>query len=142
MLADGSAVFAQAIGAELDLTDKGLGVRSRRWVGRWGCERQRQPQPQPQRQRQRQTWSDDGLPASCLPGCAALHCGVPCRAVCRARLIDITNAQLSPLPHCARAARCRRYAMLVDDGTVKLCNLEEGGAFTVSGADDILTALS
>jgi peroxiredoxin len=32
--------------------------------------------------------------------------------------------------------------MLVDDGTVKMCNLEEGGAFTVSGADDILTALS
>jgi peroxiredoxin len=30
MLADGSAVFAQAIGAELDLSDKGLGVRSRR----------------------------------------------------------------------------------------------------------------
>lgn len=30
MLADGSAVFAKAIGAELDLTDKGLGVRSRR----------------------------------------------------------------------------------------------------------------
>ena len=30
MLADGSAVFAQAIGAALDLTDKGLGVRSRR----------------------------------------------------------------------------------------------------------------
>lgn len=32
--------------------------------------------------------------------------------------------------------------MLVDDGTVKMCNFEEGGAFTVSGADDILTALS
>ncbi|KAI7835532.1 hypothetical protein COHA_010578 [Chlorella ohadii] len=64
MLADGSAVFAKAIGAELDLTDKGLGVRS------------------------------------------------------------------------------RRYAMLVDDGTVKVLNLEEGGAFTVSGAEDILAALS
>ncbi|EFN59443.1 hypothetical protein CHLNCDRAFT_29579 [Chlorella variabilis] len=63
MLADGSAVFAQAIGAELDLADKGLGVRS------------------------------------------------------------------------------RRYAMLVDDGTVKKLNMEEGGAFTVSGADDILAAL-
>lgn len=64
MLADGSAVFAQAIGAELDLTDKGLGLRS------------------------------------------------------------------------------RRYAMLVDDGAVKVLNLEEGGAFTVSGAEDILAALS
>ncbi|PRW58080.1 Peroxiredoxin- chloroplastic [Chlorella sorokiniana] len=64
MLADGSAVFAKAIGAELDLTDKGLGVRS------------------------------------------------------------------------------RRYAMLVDDGAVKVLNLEEGGAFTVSGAEDILAALS
>ena len=63
MLADGSAVFAKAIGAELDLNDKGLGMRS------------------------------------------------------------------------------RRYAMLVDDGVVKLLNMEEGGAFTVSSADDILNAL-
>ena len=30
-LADGSAKFAQAIGAELDLTDMGLGVRSKRY---------------------------------------------------------------------------------------------------------------
>lgn len=32
--------------------------------------------------------------------------------------------------------------MLVDDGAVKVLNLEEGGAFTVSGAEDILAALS
>ena len=32
MLADGSAVFAKAIGAELDLNDKGLGMRSRRYA--------------------------------------------------------------------------------------------------------------
>lgn len=63
MLADGSAVFTKAIGVELDLADKGLGVRS------------------------------------------------------------------------------RRYAMLVDDGAVKELNLEEGGAFTVSSADEILSAL-
>lgn len=63
MLADGSAVFAKAIGAELDLNDKGLGMRS------------------------------------------------------------------------------RRYAMLVDDSVVKVLNMEEGGAFTVSSADDILSAL-
>ncbi len=63
MLADGSAVFAKSIGAELDLNDKGLGMRS------------------------------------------------------------------------------RRYAMLVDDCVVKVLNMEEGGAFTVSSAEDILNAL-
>ena len=32
MLADGSALFTKAVGAELDLTDKGLGIRSRRYA--------------------------------------------------------------------------------------------------------------
>ncbi|GMH43393.1 hypothetical protein BSKO_11315 [Bryopsis sp. KO-2023] len=64
MLADGSASFAKALGVELDLTDKGLGVRS------------------------------------------------------------------------------RRYAMLVEDGEIKVLNLEEGGAFTVSSAEEMLHALS
>ncbi|CAG9463274.1 unnamed protein product [Pedinophyceae sp. YPF-701] len=63
MLADGSGLFAKAIGCELDLTDKGLGMRS--------C----------------------------------------------------------------------RYAMLVDDGTVKVANVEDGGAFTISGAEKIMEAL-
>ncbi|RDY05061.1 Peroxiredoxin-2E, chloroplastic, partial [Mucuna pruriens] len=34
--------------------------------------------------------------------------------------------------------RSRRYAILAEDGVVKLFNLEEGGAFTFSGAQDIL----
>eukprot|EP00195_Chlamydomonas_chlamydogama_P017672 CAMPEP_0202916440 /NCGR_PEP_ID=MMETSP1392-20130828/68581_1 /ASSEMBLY_ACC=CAM_ASM_000868 /TAXON_ID=225041 /ORGANISM="Chlamydomonas chlamydogama, Strain SAG 11-48b" /LENGTH=223 /DNA_ID=CAMNT_0049608869 /DNA_START=248 /DNA_END=919 /DNA_ORIENTATION=+ len=63
MLADGNAQFTKAIGVELDLTDKGLGVRS------------------------------------------------------------------------------RRYAMLVDDQVIKVLNLEEGGAYTVSSAEMILEAL-
>jgi len=63
MLADGNALFTKAIGVELDLTDKGLGLRS------------------------------------------------------------------------------RRYAMLVDDQVVKVINLEEGGAFTISSADNILEVL-
>jgi len=37
--------------------------------------------------------------------------------------------------------RSRRYAMLVDDGVVKVLNLEEGGAFTFSGAEDMLNAV-
>lgn len=37
--------------------------------------------------------------------------------------------------------RSRRYAMLVDDGVVKVLNLEEGGAFTFSSAEDMLNAL-
>ncbi|CAL5224957.1 g7729 [Coccomyxa viridis] len=63
LLADGSAIFTKAIGAELDLTDKGLGIRS------------------------------------------------------------------------------RRYTLLAEDGVVKALNLEEGGAFTVSSADNILAGL-
>ncbi|KAJ0976308.1 hypothetical protein J5N97_018273 [Dioscorea zingiberensis] len=37
--------------------------------------------------------------------------------------------------------RSRRYALLADDGVVKVLNLEEGGAFTISSADDMLNAL-
>lgn len=63
LLADGSAKFTKALGVDLDLSEKGLGIRS------------------------------------------------------------------------------RRYSMLADDGEVKVLNLEEGGAFTVSGADEILKVL-
>ena len=63
MLADGSAELARSMGVELDLNDKGLGIRS------------------------------------------------------------------------------RRYVMLVEDGTVTHLNLEDGGAFTYSSAEDILAAL-
>ncbi|KAM5559607.1 peroxiredoxin-2E-2, chloroplastic [Rosa sericea] len=37
--------------------------------------------------------------------------------------------------------RSRRYSLLAEDGVVKVLNLEEGGAFTSSGADDILKVL-
>ena len=37
--------------------------------------------------------------------------------------------------------RSRRYSMLVEDGVVKVLNLEEGGAFTSSSAEEILTSL-
>lgn len=37
--------------------------------------------------------------------------------------------------------RSRRYAMLVDDMEVKVLKLEEGGAFTLSSAEDILAEL-
>ena len=63
MLADGSAQLTRAMGVELDLSDKGLGIRS------------------------------------------------------------------------------RRYAMLLEDGVIKALRLEEGGALTVSSADDLLAAL-
>ncbi len=63
MLADGSAVLAQALGLELDLVEKGLGTRS------------------------------------------------------------------------------QRYAMVVEDGTVTLLNVEEGGQFEASSAETILAAL-
>ncbi|KAH7865872.1 hypothetical protein Vadar_012511 [Vaccinium darrowii] len=37
--------------------------------------------------------------------------------------------------------RSRRFALLVVDLKVKVANIESGGEFTVSGADDILSAL-
>ncbi|XP_028085874.1 peroxiredoxin-2 [Camellia sinensis] len=37
--------------------------------------------------------------------------------------------------------RSRRFALLVDDLKVKVANIESGGEFTVSGADEILKAL-
>jgi peroxiredoxin len=37
--------------------------------------------------------------------------------------------------------RSQRYAMVVDDGTVKTLNVEKGGAFEVSSAEAILGAL-
>lgn len=37
--------------------------------------------------------------------------------------------------------RSRRYSLLADDGTVKVLHLEEGGAFNVSSAEDILKDL-
>eukprot|EP00955_Chlamydomonas_euryale_P034485 349801-Chlamydomonas_euryale.AAC.50 len=38
--------------------------------------------------------------------------------------------------------RSRRYAMLLEDSVIKMLNLEEGGAFTISSADNILEALA
>lgn len=37
--------------------------------------------------------------------------------------------------------RSRRFALLVDNLKVKVANLEEGGDFTVSSAEEILKAL-
>ncbi|KAJ3703739.1 hypothetical protein LUZ61_007444 [Rhynchospora tenuis] len=37
--------------------------------------------------------------------------------------------------------RSRRYSLLAEDGVVKVLNLEEGGSFTNSGAEDMLKAL-
>ncbi|GAU42951.1 hypothetical protein TSUD_142880 [Trifolium subterraneum] len=62
-LADGSATYTHALGLELDLTDKGLGIRS------------------------------------------------------------------------------KRFSLLVEDLKVKVANVEGGGEFTISGADDIIKAL-
>ncbi|KAL8487463.1 hypothetical protein ACS0TY_023951 [Phlomoides rotata] len=62
-LADGSATYTKALGVELDLSEKGLGIRS------------------------------------------------------------------------------KRFALLVDNLTVKVANIESGGEFTISGAEEILKAL-
>ncbi|KAA8518628.1 hypothetical protein F0562_016102 [Nyssa sinensis] len=58
---------------------------------------------------------------------------------------DFTKAigcelDLSDMP-VGLGVRSRRYALLAEDGVVKVLNLEEGGAFTFSGAEDLLKAL-
>lgn len=37
--------------------------------------------------------------------------------------------------------RSKRFALLADDLTVTVANIEEGGQFTISGAEEILKAL-
>lgn len=37
--------------------------------------------------------------------------------------------------------RSRRFALLIDNLKVKVANVEEGGLFTISGAEEILKAL-
>ncbi|KAL8457661.1 hypothetical protein ACS0TY_035505 [Phlomoides rotata] len=37
--------------------------------------------------------------------------------------------------------RSKRFALLVDNLTVKVANIESGGEFTISGAEEILKAL-
>ena len=37
--------------------------------------------------------------------------------------------------------RCRRFAMIVNDGKVEMLNLEKGGEFTMSGAQDVVDKL-
>lgn len=37
--------------------------------------------------------------------------------------------------------RSRRFALLVDNLVVKVANIEEGGAFTISSAEEILKAI-
>ena len=57
-----------------------------------------------------------------------------------ARLARALGVQLD-LSEPGLGVRSRRYAMLVDDGKVTALRLEKGGAFTISGADDIMAAL-
>ena len=107
----------QAIGAELDLTDKGLGLRSRRYT----------------------MLVDDGvvgLSSQCL-----------CSMAVPLLLVNISEGQERERADCrhacvcgllARKEPCMRPSHSVQ---VKALNLEEGGAFTVSSADNILAGL-
>lgn len=47
--------------------------------------------------------------------------------------LDLTERGLGP--------RSRRFALLVEDLKVKVANVESGGEFTVSGAEEIIKAL-
>jgi peroxiredoxin len=54
--------------------------------------------------------------------------------------LDLSDNPVSPWP-VGLGVRSRRYALLAEDGIVKVLNLEEGSAFTFSGAEDIHKAL-
>ncbi len=54
--------------------------------------------------------------------------------------LDLSDNPVSPWP-VGLGVRSRRYALLAEDGIVKVLSLEEGGAFTFSGAEDIHKAL-
>lgn len=51
-----------------------------------------------------------------------------------------TELDLSDKP-VGLGVRSRRYAMYVEDGVVKILNLEDGGAFNVSSAEELLEAV-
>ncbi|KAF4384437.1 hypothetical protein F8388_012736 [Cannabis sativa] len=57
-------------------------------------------------------------------------------------LTRATNAEVDLSDKPVRlGVRSRRYALLDEDSVVKVLNLEEGGAFTISSAYDILKVL-
>jgi glutaredoxin-dependent peroxiredoxin len=114
MLADGSAAFTKAIGAELDLNEK---VRN-------------------------------GSICFCKSSkCTAGMEGAGGRRTAAIATTVFLKFYSRTYPYCivpppqGLGLRSRRYAMLVDNMEVKALNLEEGGAFTVSSAEDILKAL-
>jgi peroxiredoxin len=103
MLADGNGQFAKALGVELDLADKGLGLRSRRYA----------------------LLADDQVRES-----------VAQRGVLGPPFASAQAAFAAVL-----AVIIMRMIVLCPTQVVKVLNLEEGGAFTVSSADTILEAL-
>ena len=70
---------AQAVGAELDLSDKGLGIRSRRYA----------------------LLADDGVVRTCMPQCTA-----PVSMPCMLRLLERLQMHRPPVLVATRAVTC------------------------------------
>eukprot|EP00253_Pinus_taeda_P034417 PITA_34417 len=130
LLADGNQEFTKALGVTLDLSDKpaGLGVRSRRYV----------------------LLAEDGVVKVLNLEEGGAFTGQNLNVGDKILLLANGNQEftkalgvtldLSDKP-AGLEVRSRRYALLAEDGVVKVLNLEEGGAFTVSGVDETLKAL-
>ena len=123
--------FAKALGVELDLTDKGLGVRSRRYA---------------------MLVEDQVVKVRQSPHQGCMYCFLAVAAVNPCPSLLAPTAALPPPSHTFLGLHCGirflpfftciYFPPCICTYPLQALNLEEGGAFTTSSADEILAALA